>query len=248
MKISYPRLFAMLLIVCTPMIILGKRGNENLKVSGNRNFVKIKAIESSPPTDNPSELYNQLELGETGISLDAFTLALKGFDKLTKKGLLNTDSILTIVDFTKSSKQKRLAVIDLKSNTVVYSTVVAHGRNTGAEYARSFSNQPSSNKSSLGFYITQETYMGAHGLSLKLDGFEKGINDKARERAIVMHGADYANEKRISGRGYLGRSLGCPAVPPQLTRKIIQKIKNGNCLFVYYPDKKYLRSSEILNG
>ena len=123
----------------------------------------------------------------------------------------------------------------------MYSSVVAHGRNTGAEYARSFSNQPRSNKSSLGFYITQETYFGAHGLSLKLDGFEKGINDMARERAIVMHGADYAHEKVISRKGYLGRSFGCPAVPPHLTKKIIEKIKNGNCLFVYYPDKKYLK-------
>jgi hypothetical protein len=228
--------------------MLGKRSKEFSAVPVYKNAADYKGVDPSAKTANASALYNELELGETGISFEAFTLALKGFDKLTKKGLLNADSILTIVDFTKSSKQKRLAVIDLKSNTVLYSSVVAHGRNTGAEYARSFSNQPRSNKSSLGFYITQETYMGAHGLSLKLDGFEKGINDKARERAIVMHGADYANERIISSKGYLGRSFGCPAVPPNLTKKIIQKIKNGNCLFVYYPDKKYLRSSEILNG
>lgn len=248
MKISFAKLFALLLIVCTPMVMLGKRAREFSSPTIEINTVSARSIDPATIINKTVLLYTELGLGETGISFEAFTLALKGFDKLTKKGLLNTDSILTIVDFSKSSRQKRLAVIDLKSNTLEYSTVVAHGRNTGAEYARSFSNQPRSNKSSLGFYVTQETYIGAHGLSLKLDGFEKGINDKARERAIVMHGAAYADERTISSKGYLGRSFGCPALPTHLTQKIIQKIKNGNCLFVYYPDRKYLKSSEILNG
>ena len=197
MKISVLRFLAFVLTVCTPMIILGNRTLEFSKVSAYNIGTAVKKVDPSIAVKDADFLYSELSLVHAGISFEAFSLALKGFDRLTKKGLLNSDSILTIVDFTKSSKQKRLAVIHLKTNEVVYSSVVAHGRNTGAEYARSFSNQPSSNKSSLGFYITQETYLGAHGLSLKLDGFEKGINDKARERAIVMHGADYAHHYQI---------------------------------------------------
>ncbi len=246
MKISIPRLFAMFFIVCTPLMMLAKKANE--KICINPAHSVIAKSDSVYSNSSSSGLYEDLELSRKGISREAFTYAIKGFDKLTEKGMLNEDSILTIVDFTRSSKQKRLVVIDLKHREVVCNSVVAHGRNTGREYARSFSNQPSSNKSSLGFYITQETYMGAHGLSLKLNGFEKGINDKARERAIVMHPAQYAQEVTASRKGYLGRSLGCPAIPPQLANTIIQKIKNGNCLFLYYPDKKYLKNSALLNG
>ncbi|WP_336514904.1 murein L,D-transpeptidase catalytic domain family protein [Pollutibacter soli] len=246
MKISIPRLFALLLIVCTPLIMLGKKVNEN-----RRNFAETISAPVAAPTEltiSADQLYSKLDLSGKGISKEAFAYALKGFEKLSENGRLNTDSILTIIDFTKSSRQKRLVVIDLKTDQVVYNSVVAHGRNTGKEYAKSFSNQPKSHKSSLGFYITQETYMGAHGLSLKLDGCEAGINDRARERAIVMHPAAYAGENVIRGKGYLGRSYGCPALPPQDSKTIISKIKNGNCLFVYYPDKKYLEKSTLLNG
>jgi hypothetical protein len=141
-----------------------------------------------------------------------------------------------------------LYVIDLKNQGIIYNTVVAHGRNSGNEYAKSFSNNPSSHKSSLGFYITEGTYNGGNGYSMKLQGAETGINDKALARAIVMHGADYANEEVIGKKGYLGRSYGCPAVPQKLNKKIIDTIKEGNCLFVYYPDQNYLKKSKLLNG
>jgi hypothetical protein len=246
MKITFPRLLALLVIVCCPLMMLGKKVNENSR----------PAIMPAPTPANSltnlfiaaDALYSKLDLSNKGISKEAFIYALKGFEKLSEKGKLNSDSILTIIDFTRSSREKRLVVIDLKTDEVVYNSVVAHGRNTGKEYARSFSNQPKSHKSSLGFYITQETYMGAHGLSLKLDGCEAGINDRARERAIVMHPATYAQETVIRKTGFLGRSYGCPALPPQASKTIIAKIKNGNCLFVYYPDKKYLEKSTLLNG
>jgi hypothetical protein len=187
-------------------------------------------------------------LAATGLPFDAFEKAIKGFSKLREKNLVSEDSVLTIVDFTKSSKEKRLYVIDLKNQDILFQTVVAHGRNSGQEYARSFSNKPSSNKSSLGFYVTQGTYMGSNGYSLKLQGTETGINDMALARAIVMHGADYANENVINNKGYLGRSFGCPALPQKLNKKIIDKIKNGNALFVYYPDPTYIKKSKLLNG
>jgi hypothetical protein len=142
---------------------------------------------------------------------------------------------LVIIDFSLPSTQKRLWVIDFATNSILYHTLVSHGKGTGNINAYSFSNEMHSNKSSLGFYVTGETYSGKHGLSLKLDGLQKHINDKARNRGIVIHGADYATESFIKKHGFLGRSLGCPAVPAHLHKEIINTIKEGNCLFIYHP-------------
>ena len=139
-------------------------------------------------------------------------------------------------------------VVDLKSQTLLFHTVVAHGRNSGQEFAKEFSNKMNSHQTSLGFYITGSTYSGSNGYSLQLNGIEDGFNDKALARAIVIHGAGYANESTIDSRGYLGRSYGCPALPQQINMKVINKIKQGSLLFAYYPDKKYLNNSEIING
>ena len=126
-------------------------------------------------------------------------------------------------------------------------SVVSHGRNSGELYAKNFSNKPSSYKSSLGFYKTAETYHGKHGLSLRLDGLEKGFNDLARPRAIVIHGADYAREEFISAAGRLGRSLGCPALPSELSKEVIELIKEGSLLFIYGEDQDYLSNSKLIS-
>lgn len=193
-----------------------------------------------------TELYEDLQLGNLGLSEDAYNYAVQGYEYLRNEGKLNNDQILTIVDFSLPSSAKRLFVLDLKNNKVLYNTYVAHGRNSGKEYAREFSNKPESYKSSLGFYITQGTYIGQHGFSLKLEGEEEGINDNALSRAIVMHSADYVNNKLIKKQGYIGRSLGCPALPKQLYRPIIQKIKDGSCLFMYSPYSNYISQSKLL--
>ncbi|MFT3702219.1 MAG: murein L,D-transpeptidase catalytic domain family protein [Agriterribacter sp.] len=195
-----------------------------------------------------NELYNTIHLGELGLQKNVLNLAMEGFSKLSIKGRLNKDSILTIVDFSKSSREKRLFVIDLKNEILLFNTLVAHGRNSGMEYARSFSNAMSSNKSSLGFYVTQATYSGENGYSLRLQGVERNINDKALRRSIVVHGADYADSRFVETRGMLGRSFGCPAIPMGEHTAIIDAIKNGSCLFIYSPDKKYLKLSTVLNG
>lgn len=186
-------------------------------------------------------------LGKAGLSEDIFNLAFAGFTKLKEKELLSRDSIMTIIDFSKPSNEKRLFVIDLKSGKLLYNSVVAHGRNTGEKYATTFSNKLNSHMSSLGFYITRKTYMGGNGYSLQLDGIEKGYNDKAMERSIVVHGADYADDSILTGRGYLGRSYGCPALPRKISKLVIDKIKGGTMVFAYYPDEKYLKHSSILN-
>lgn len=194
---------------------------------------------------NAGMVYNQLQLSSLGLPQAAFNLAVNGWQKLKAKGLVNKD-VIAICDFSQSSNQKRLYIIDLEQDKLLFNTLVAHGKNTGEEFARYFSNEPSSLKSSLGFYTTQETYDGQHGLSLKLKGLERGINDNAEERAIVMHGADYVCDNFICKEGRLGRSWGCPAVPYEEHEAIINTLKDGSCLFIYYPDKKYLNSSKLV--
>jgi hypothetical protein len=188
-----------------------------------------------------SILYTTLELESLGLSKKAFEYAYKGYQNLLEKKLVNT-TYLTICDFSQSSKQKRLYVIDLTNNEVVMNTYVAHGRNSGLDYATRFSNKPESLQSSLGFFVTRQTYTGENGLSLKLQGLEPGFNDKAYERAIVIHGADYIGAEKT------GRSFGCPAVPANESAALINTIKNGNCLFIYHPATNYLKRSKILNG
>lgn len=170
-------------------------------------------------------------------TLDIFKIGLEGFYQLKEKGIIKND-ILTLVDFSLSSTVKRLWVIDVKNNLILFQSLVAHGRNSGSEFAQQFSNIPESFQSSLGFYATAETYIGKHGYSLRLDGLENGVNHKARERAIVIHGADYVSKKFIEQTGRLGRSFGCPSLPMENYQEIIDLIKNKSLLFIYHPTKK----------
>lgn len=195
-----------------------------------------------------NRVYKNISIQGVKLSEEVFQLACTGFQKLSAEGRLSNDSILTIIDFSKSSREKRMFVIDLKSEKILFNNVVAHGKNTGMEYAKHFSNSPSSHQSSLGFYITDKPYQGRNGYSLALEGIEPGFNDKARVRSIVIHGAPYANEKTIQQKGYLGRSFGCPALPVSINKKVIDQIKEGNCMFVYYPNSTYLKKSKLLNG
>jgi hypothetical protein len=162
-------------------------------------------------------------------------------DSLRKK------NILTIMDMTRPSSAERFYVIDVDHRKLLYRCLVAHGRNSGDEFAKSFSDRSGSLQSSLGFYLTAETYYGKHGYSLKLDGLEKGFNANARSREIVIHGADYVSREFIRKYGRLGRSWGCPALPEELSEEIIDSISNGSCLFIYAEDETYLRSSAFIS-
>jgi hypothetical protein len=191
-------------------------------------------------------MYDHLKLSSMGLSRQVFDYAYQGFTYLKEIGKISNDHILSIIDFSKSSAKKRLFIIDLTKMKVLFNTYVAHGQNSGQEYAEHFSNSEESLESSLGFYTTEDTYIGKHGYSLHLQGLEKGFNDKAYDREIVMHGADYVNEQLIRARGYIGRSWGCPAIAPRLVKPIISKVKNGTCLFIYSPDQNYVSNSQIL--
>lgn len=192
-------------------------------------------------------LYNDLGLSKY-ISLDLFRLSLTGYQNLLKNSQISDSTKLTIIDFSKSSNEKRFFVVDLKNRRLLFASLVAHGKNSGNLYAKDFSNTNGSLKSSLGFYITSGTYYGKHGYSLKLKGQEEGFNHQAEKRAIVMHGAKYVSEDFIKKHGRLGRSWGCPALPLNLTKSVINEIKDGTCLFIFSDNEKYLQSSLLLNN
>jgi hypothetical protein len=188
---------------------------------------------------NTNQLYKNLRL-DGHLDKSIFALALDGKRKLCKY-----TTVLTIIDYTKPSTSKRLFLLDLWNEKMICNTYVAHGKNTGENYATIFSNENESHKSSLGFYKTGSTYYGKHGYSLRLSGLENGINDMAAHRAIVVHGADYVSEEFIKAHGRLGRSHGCPAVPMDMHKEIITKIKNGTCLFIFADNKDYKKKSVI---
>jgi len=217
-------------------------------------FGETKSVETRPLaalnkiSADKSYLYDSLHLSTSGLSKEAFSYGIKGYIYLLSLGKIKNDGTISIIDFSLPSYVKRLFVIDVKKGKILFNTYVSHGRNSGKEMANDFSNEPESLKSSLGFYVTSETYNGKHGYSLRLEGEEPGINDNAFGRGIVMHSAPYVNEDLIHKQGYIGRSEGCPAVPQKFYKPIIEKIKNGSCLFMYSPDNDYMRDSPILNN
>lgn len=194
-----------------------------------------------------AKLYDSLNLSNLGLSVEALQYAYKGYLNLVERGVVKNAGVLTVCDFSQPSNKKRMYILDVKNFKVLLNTYVAHGRNSGVTMAERFSNNPESLQSSLGFYVTKNTYNGKHGLSLKLDGLEHGFNDNAEARAVVVHGAEYIGSRR-TGAGYMGRSFGCPAVPQQQAATVINYIKGGTCLFIYHPSTAYLSGSKLLNA
>ncbi|HZH66114.1 MAG TPA: murein L,D-transpeptidase catalytic domain family protein [Flavisolibacter sp.] len=207
-------------------------------------LVEVKATSAEAASNL---LYDSLQLESLGLPREVMNMAYKGQQYLDNKGSLGNNDIIAICDFSQSSDKKRLYIIDAKNYRVLFNTYVAHGKNSGLNYAERFSNTPESLQSSLGFYVTKGTYSGKHGLSLKLSGQEKGFNDNAEARAVVIHGAEYIGSNR-SDAAYMGRSFGCPAVPQAQSSKVINLLKNGTCFFIYHPTQKYLNGSKIING
>ena len=193
-------------------------------------------------TSSCRQLYVEMELDGV-VNYAAFEQAVSGYNKITQKD----KEILTLVDFSKPSTEERFYVFDMRHKKLLFSSLVSHGKNSGGNYATSFSNENGSLKSSLGFFLTENTYQGKNGYSLVLNGLEKGINDRAKERAIVIHGAAYSNPSVIASSGRLGRSFGCPALPQSVSKPIINTIKGGSLLFIYANNKNYLSYSPILS-
>jgi hypothetical protein len=213
----------------------------------------VSARESQPffkeiPVDDfvgyAEELYKAID--DNDLNYEAFTTALKGYVKLQSEGQIEEGAYLTVIDMSLSANKNRFFLIDLKNKKIIHKSIVAHGKNSGGEYAKYFSNKVGSYKSSIGFYRTAETYNGKHGLSLRLDGLEY-CNNNARKRAIVIHSAAYVSENFIKNNGRLGRSLGCPSLPQKDYDQVVNKIKNGSLLFIYYPEDYYLKNSVLAN-
>jgi hypothetical protein len=214
------------------------------KISSDINNQKLSRLNFE---DSIQHLYTVIGLSEYDLSYEVFRYGMIGFYSLKQEGKVGEKNLLSIIDFTKPSTSKRFYTIDLDHFEVKYHTYVSHGKNTGENLARNFSNVVHSNQSSLGFYVTAETYIGSKGYSLKLDGTEKGYNDNMRQRAVVMHEAEYVSERWIKTYGRLGRSQGCPALSKEISKKVISAIKDRTVIFAYVNDETYLRSSAYLN-
>lgn len=207
------------------------------KTSGNSLAVKFM-----------DSVYTRLRLSGKGLKKDVFYKAYKGYQLMLNEGYLSNKDYLTIVDYSQSSHNKRLYVINLRTGRLVFNTFVSHGKMSGKEFATSFSNTMNSNKSSLGFMVTGDTYFGRAGYSLRLHGKEEGYNSNVFNRGVVMHGSDYVNAQRAEEGIDMGRSYGCPAIPKSVSKEIINTVSGGSCFFVWAPDRNYTRSSAFLNA
>lgn len=217
-------------------------------------LTKSDPVETEITLELKREIFDQYvtgiyeNLNDESLSYELLSKGLQGYWHLRSQGLLRNEQYLTLVDFSKSANEPRFYLIDLEKHRIVLKTYVAHGMKTGGEFAKEFSNEANSSKSSLGFYVTEEPYKGRRGYSLRIAGQESGYNTHARSRGVVIHGAEYATEAFIRKNGRLGRSQGCPAIPPQFNKEVIETIKEGSCLFIYANNRSYLRYSKILRS
>jgi L,D-transpeptidase catalytic domain len=223
------------------------------RVSLVRTVVIAAILVASPAAILASELtsFDRAEWSDaaTGtIEDDVFGMALSAASCAVRTGDVAPPRTLTVIDYSKPSTEKRLWVFDLETRTLLYQELVAHGQGSGDAVANKFSNEPDTHRTSLGLFVTEGAYVGKNGYSLRLDGLDKGVNDRALERAIVMHGAPYVSDQFIKAYGRLGRSWGCPALRSDVAREVIDRVKDGGLVFAYYPDQDWLKSSKYLGG
>ena len=205
-----------------------------------------RALDASSAAAFTRAGFTKAEMGS--IDTDVFDLALGAASCAVKSGAVRNPRTLTVIDYSRPSTEKRLWVYDLASSELLYEELVAHGQGSGANIASRFSNLPDTHMTSLGLFVTDTTYVGRNGYSLRLDGLDQGVNDRARERAIVMHGAPYVSDTFVKSNGRLGRSWGCPAVSDVVARELIDRVKGGGLVFAYYPDAEWLKTSRYLGG
>ena len=231
-------------IICIFFIILSvfSYGKVNKKKITNEKIIKNeKIVDKSFENLGIEKFYKNLDISEE-LDYKVFQMAMNGYLKIDYK---NKDEII-IIDLSKDSSEERFFFIDLKEGKVKYKTYTTHGKNSGAEKAISFSNQPNSYKSSIGFYLTRAHYKGRYGYSVRIKGLEEGFNSNAITRGIVIHGAKEAEQRYIDSYGFLGRTEGCPAIPYSVSRKIMEDINSNTVLFIYGEDENYFEKSRYL--
>ena len=235
------RIFTLLLLFSLSPILSANINPNTFFVEGDLNPLNINNNELIT-----TRIINNWDGSAAIPSPQILEMAVSGYLNLLKGKKIQMGTPLSIIDFSLPSSKERLWIIDPHNGELLHHSLVSHGRNSGELMAKKFSNINSSFMSSIGFYVTGETYQGKHGYSLRLDGVEKGFNDNARRRAIVIHGAEYANRDFVVATGRLGRSLGCPALPMANHKEIINIIKNGSCLFIYGKDQTYIQKSSLI--
>lgn len=217
--------------------------------SAPRSTANTSAAAAAATNNSASFSASDFESSTRGsIETSVLDLALNAASCAMRSGKVNSPRTLTVIDYSRPSSEKRMWVYDLKTHNLLYEEWVAHGQGSGGNVPNAFSNEPETHRTSLGLFATDDTYVGKNGYSLRLDGLDAGINDRARERAIVIHGAPYVSETYVKANGRLGRSWGCPAIRPELAREMIDRIKGNGLVFAYYPDKGWLQSSKFLTG
>lgn len=202
------------------------------------------ACESAPSKSLMSSLLRQAP----GLRAEVLRLALNATSCAAQRGLVKRENLITVIDYSLPSSQPRLFTFDLAARKLLFRELVAHGKNSGGDRATFFSNSSGSLATSLGLFVTADTYVGGNGYSLRLRGLEEGVNDMAWDRLIVMHGAPYVSRAAVKALGRLGRSWGCPAVRQEMAKKIIDTIRGGSAIFAYYPESTWLASSRFLRG
>ena len=217
--------------------------------SGARAKTTVETSASPTPTTSvtapvATSAWNHASIGT--IDPHVFDLALGAARCAARSGAIADPSTLTVIDYSKPSTEKRLWVFDLRTRELLYEELVAHGQGSGDNVANVFSNEPDTHASSLGLFVTEDTYVGKNGYSLRMNGLDRGFNDRALERAIVMHGAPYVNPDTVSSLGRLGRSWGCPALREGVAREVIDRVRGNGILFAYYPNQDWLGSSRYL--
>ena len=249
-SVYFGKLFAAFLpVLLLPMLAAAKNENHHLHHWARHHLhFSARTVERRLIALEAADLYYEMDLRDSGLNEKALEYALLGYHHLLRRHVLHKATVLSVCDFSQPSSAKRMYVLDLQNRRLLYRTYVAHGQGSGRVFAKSFSNVPDSYKSSLGFYVTRGTYVGCNGLSLRIDGVEKGFNDRAHARGIVIHGANYVSERVLHKYGLMGTTFGCPAVPENMASQIIPVLKNGTCFFIYYPSRRYLLSSRTING
>jgi hypothetical protein len=208
----------------------------------------LPAVDARAANSSVESLASQLASMAPGLRPEVLQLALDASQRAAARGLVKRSELLTVIDYSIASTEPRLFVFDLDSKSLLFRELVAHGKNSGGNFTTRFSNEDGSLATSMGLFVTGSTYVGSNGYSLRLEGLERGVNDRARERAIVMHGAAYVNESTARALGRLGRSWGCPAVRKEIAKKLIDTVRGGSPIFAYYPDTQWLASSSFLPG
>lgn len=204
-------------------------------------------VQAKPCSERaPDSLLTSLIRQASGLRENVLRLAIEAANCAEDKGLVKRRDVLTVIDYSLPSSEPRLFVFDLAAQKLLFRELVAHGKNSGGDRASFFSNESGSEASSLGLFVTADTYVGGNGYSLRLRGLEEGVNDMAFDRAIVMHGAYYVSREAIRALGRLGRSWGCPALRAEIAKKVIDTVRGGSPIFAYYPDKDWLTRSEFL--